>query len=292
MFQLIHGRFFPLTLAITMMLSLFGMNLSLLRISIKHSPHRFCSRNLQNLESSTATPELDWQPDYTSYKKDFPNLADSQWKQLEALSLKLYDWNTKVNLVSRKDVEFLIPNHIIPCLSMSLIRNFNKGETIIDVGTGGGLPGLPLAIACPNAQFTLVDSNSKKMMVVSDIAAILGLKNVRVICSRAEKVNETFDFMLGRAVSALPNFLSFSSHFVDGKSVAPYTSVDYQSVKGQKGGITISSGLLYLKGGSAHLFSYDILRILLSSVTGLIYGLYADDRGLTLFRPIAVILLI
>ena len=97
-----------------------------------------------------------------------------------------------------------------------------------------------------------MDSNSKKMMVVSDIATSLGLKNVRVLCSRAEKVDETFDFMLGRAVSALPNFLSFSSHFVDGRSMAVRSSVNYQSVIGQKEGIFISSGLLYLKGFITH----------------------------------------
>ena len=109
----------------------------------------------------------------------------------------------------------------------------------------GGLPGLPLAIACPNTQFTLIDSNTKKMMVVQDLADQLELKNVRVICSRAEKLNERFDFMLGRAVSNLPNFLSFSSHFVDGKSKIPLTIAEQKLVSS---GVTIGSGLLYLKG--------------------------------------------
>lgn len=252
MISLYNCRLVPAHLVVMMMLSLFGMNFSLLRTPLRKNSPGSCTRYLRNLRFATQSPELHWEPDFSTYKKDFPDLSGSQWKQLETLALKLYDWNTKVNLVSRKDVESLIPNHIIPCLSISLIRNFNKGETIIDVGTGGGLPGLPLAIACPNAQFTLVDSNSKKMMVVSDIATSLGLKNVRVLCSRAEKVNETFDFMLGRAVSALPSFLSFSSHFVDGGSMALHTSVNYRSVIGQKEGIFISSGLLYLKGDITH----------------------------------------
>lgn len=231
--------------------------------------------------SSIPSVETEWRPDYSLYKQDFPNLDASQWNQLENLSINFVDWNNKVNLVSRKDIQFLIPNHIIPCLSMSLIRNFAKGETVIDVGTGGtslyleifyysehivitkqsltshifllegGLPGLPLAIACPNTQFTLIDSNVKKMMVVQDLADSLGLKNVRVICNRAEKLDERFDFMLGRAVSNLPNFLSFSSHLVDGKSKTPLTVVEQKSISL---GITVGSGLLYLKGTLLELF--------------------------------------
>lgn len=102
-----------------------------------------------------------------------------------------------------------------------------------------------MAIACPNALFTLVDSNQKKMMVVKDIATSMGLKNVRVICCRAEVLNETFDFMLGRAVINLPFFLGFSSHFIDGKS----NSIPHKTLEVKKE-ITISSGLLYLKGNN------------------------------------------
>ena len=176
------------------------------------------------------------------YKGDFPAITNLQWKLLEALALKLYNWNAKVNLISRKDIDSLVPNHIVPCLSISQLRVFQHGETIIDVGSGGGLPGLPSAIVCPDAQFTLLDSNSKKMMVVKDIASSLGLKNVRIICDRAEKVNETFDFMLGRSVSAVPTFLGFSSQFINEKSTAvskPHAPT----------GVQIGSGLLYIKGG-------------------------------------------
>lgn len=225
-----------------------GMVQSFVNIAIKVDTFRHhLSRQKLALFSTSA-----WRPDYSPYKQDFKTITDEQWDKLDALSLKLYDWNTKVNLVSRKDVEFLIPNHVVPCLAMSLVRKFGGGETIIDVGTGGGLPGLPLAIICPDAHFTLLDSNSKKMMVVNEIANSLGLKNVNVVCSRAEKLDEKFDFLLGRAVSALPNFLSFSSHLIDGKSSV--LSKDFvgklrsESTGSDLTSVSISSGMLYLKG--------------------------------------------
>jgi 16S rRNA (guanine527-N7)-methyltransferase len=230
-----------LTSIAVVMFSLFGKGYSFFHSSIKHGVSSSYLLKFQSRRYLSSETTSNWQPDFSPYKKDFDSISEEQWDKLEELSLKLFDWNTKVNLVSRKDVEFLIPNHVIPCLSMSLIRNFKKGETVIDVGTGGGLPGLPLAIICPDAQFTLIDSNSKKMMVVNDMAASLGLKNVRVICCRAEKLTEKFDFLLGRAVSALPNFLSFSSHLIKEKSAASSTTI-------ANTGITVSSGMLYLKG--------------------------------------------
>ena len=121
-----------------------------------------------------------------------------QYDKLNQLYIITKQWNEKVNLISRKDIDYLIPNHILPSLSISLIKYFDHHDTIIDVGTGGGFPGLPLAIICPMANFTLLDSSSKKMMVVNDIVNSLELKNVKVINSRAELYRiEKYDFILG-----------------------------------------------------------------------------------------------
>ena len=183
----------------------------------------------------------DFQDELLPFKKSFQHINDEQWKQLNQLAIKLYDWNSKINLVSRKDIDSLILNHIIPSLSISLVKQFTSNEKVIDIGTGGGLPGLPMAIACPNASFTLLDSNGKKITAVKDMAESIGLKNVKTVNARAEDINETYDFMMGRAVSAVPTFLGFSSHFVNGKSQT-------KSIQSHNN-ITIKSGLLYLKGG-------------------------------------------
>ena len=136
-------------------------------------------------------------------------------------------------MISRKDIDSIVPNHIIPSMSISLVKNFGKGDSVIDVGTGGGifsydfakvksnflmlgLPGLPMAILHPEASFTLLDSNRKKMKIVSEIASptVLNLPNVRVVVSRAELHLEKYDYLLGRAVAAIPTFLGFSSHLI------------------------------------------------------------------------------
>jgi 16S rRNA (guanine527-N7)-methyltransferase len=186
---------------------------------------------------------LSWRPDFSPFKTSLPNVVASQWSELEALAAKLYEWNSKINLVSRQDVDRLVENHIMPSLAVSKVRPFAPGERVIDVGTGGGLPGLPLAIVNPEATFTLLDSNTKKMMVVEDLVAYLGLENrVKVVKGRAETHTERYDFILGRAVSAIPNFLSFSAHLL-GNNAGPGTRPVGE------GGAAISSGLLYLKGG-------------------------------------------
>ena len=179
-----------------------------------------------------------------------PEISDVQWDQLELLREKLTDWNEKVNLISRKDIDRLVPAHIIPSLAIAKIRRFDGNERVIDIGTGGGFPGLPLAIVCPDAHFTLLDSNGKKMMVVCDLAESIGLKNVNVVHGRAENSKDkTFDFLLGRAVSNLPNFLSFSSHLMTRKSLSKISF-------GPGNEVHISSGLLYIKGGD---YSQELL---------------------------------
>eukprot|EP01038_Epipyxis_sp_PR26KG_P004392 gene4392-6211_t len=166
------------------------------------------------------------------YHESF-TLNEDQWDKLTKLCENLHEWNQKVNLISRKDIEYLVPNHILPSLSMSLVVQFQSNQSVIDVGTGGGLPGIPLAIAFPDTKFTLLDSNNKKMKIVNDISKSLNLNNVRCIVSRAENFDEKFDSIVGRAVSAIPNFLSFSSHLIK----------ENNNIDNSK------TGLFYLKGG-------------------------------------------
>ena len=164
--------------------------------------------------------------DYWKGPSTFPDISSAEWTKLIEICERINEWNTKVNLVSRKDVDHLVPNHLLVSISILLIRQFSAGESIIDVGTGGGFPGLPLAILCPDAKFTLLDSNMKKMAVVNDIVKSMKLPNVEVVRARAEDVRESYDFILGRAVAAIPKFLSFSSHFLSGRSkVAKSSSI-------------------------------------------------------------------
>ena len=206
----------------------------------------FKSTSISKFRRRLSTTELN---KFSKFENSFPRISRRQWDQLNQLTELLLDWNVKVNLISRKDADLIIPNHILPCLSISHVRNFDSNERVIDVGTGGGLPGLPMAIINPNAHFTLLDSNGKKMKIVDEIASILGLQNVRVVCARAETIQEKYDFLLGRAVSAVPKFLGFSAHLLDEKSKAPFSL--------SNSGEEIKSGLLYLKGGD---FSEEIIE--------------------------------
>mmetsp|Transcript_14422 Transcript_14422/g.23936 ORF Transcript_14422/g.23936 Transcript_14422/m.23936 type:complete len:298 (-) Transcript_14422:748-1641(-) len=218
---------------------------------------------------------------FEPYQSSFPNLTVDQLDQLDQLSSQIEAWNEKVNLISRKDIDAIVPNHIVPSLSVSLVKSFESGQRIVDVGTGGGFPGLPMAIACPAASFTLLDSNTKKMKIVAEIAETLGLDNVNVVTCRAEEYDQKFDFIMGRAVSAVPKFLSFSSHFLnpdrcsgdDDDSRSAETNVDVPRA---------TSGLLYLKGGdfTGELQEARISRYSLSAVNQLVPGLESDKSVL------------
>jgi len=136
--------------------------------------------------------------------KYFPELNITQRKQLSALSELYSDWNSKINVISRKDIENIYIHHVLHSLAISKVISFAKGTQILDVGTGGGFPGIPLAIFFPQCNFTLIDSIGKKITVVNEVANSLGLLNVKGVKARAEELNGSFDFVVTRAVAPLP----------------------------------------------------------------------------------------
>ena len=165
--------------------------------------------------------------------KYFPDLTAKQVKQLNQLPDIYQDWNSKINLISRKDMEFFEERHLLHSLAIGKFLQFKAGTQILDIGTGGGFPGIPLAILFPQCDFHLVDSIGKKIKVVQDVADQLGLKNVRAEQSRVEQINESYDFIVSRAVTALPKFLGWTKN----------------KIKKKKGFNALPNGILYLKGG-------------------------------------------
>ena len=162
----------------------------------------------------------------------FPNITSEQKKQFAELEVLYKDWNEKINVISRKDMDFLYEKHILHSLGIAKIMEFAPSTKILDVGTGGGFPGIPLAILFPEAHFTLIDSIGKKITVVNAVAEEIGLKNVKAIHGRAEKLKEKFHFVVSRAVTRMPEFLIW----LKGK-------FEKQQLN------TKHNGVLYLKGG-------------------------------------------
>src|SRR6202012_1025638 len=164
--------------------------------------------------------------------KYFPGLTAQQVQQFNQLA-ELYEfWNNQINVISRKDIDQLFERHVLHSLGIAKIMPFLPGESVLDVGTGGGFPGIPLAILFPDTQFYLVDSIGKKIKVVQEVAKALGLKNVRAAHLRAEQVDEKFDFVISRAVTRLKEFY-------------PWIKDKFRGRKDNK----LNSGILYLKGG-------------------------------------------
>jgi 16S rRNA (guanine527-N7)-methyltransferase len=165
------------------------------------------------------------------YFADFNGTQLPQLKQLESL---YKDWNSKINLISRKDIDALYEKHVLHSLAIAVICNFQEGTKIIDIGTGGGFPGIPLAIFFPDVDFLLVDSIGKKIKVVQEVAKVIGLKNVTAIHSRVEEIKgKTFDYAVSRAVAPLGDLWKWINPMIR---------------KGQKSD-EFPNGLLCLKGG-------------------------------------------
>ena len=162
----------------------------------------------------------------------FNQLTEKQKNQIEKL-FKVYSyWNAQINVISRKDLDEFYERHVLHSLAIAKVINFSPSSNILDIGTGGGFPGIPLAILFPDCKFTLVDSIGKKIKVVQEVAEELGLSNVTAIKSRAEDIDEKFDFIVSRAVTEMPKFLTWTKDKISTK---------------QKN--ELKNGILYLKGG-------------------------------------------
>lgn len=162
----------------------------------------------------------------------FTDLSPEQIRQFAALETLYETWNAQINVISRKDTPFFYERHVLHSLAIAKIVQFLPGSAVLDIGTGGGFPGIPLAILFPEVQFHLVDSIGKKIKVVQEVVASLGLLNVKASHARAETIKERYDFIVSRAVTQMPVFLTW----VKGKSA-------------KKNQHSVKNGVLYLKGG-------------------------------------------
>lgn len=164
--------------------------------------------------------------------KHFPDMTELQITQFKRLDSLYREWNSKINVISRKDIDSLYTKHVLHSLGMAKVMEFKPGALVMDVGTGGGFPGIPLAILFPDTNFYLIDVIAKKIKVVQEVANGLGLKNVKAEQMRAENVKQDFDFIVSRAVTNMPDFVKW----VRGK------------IKKEQNH-DLPNGILYLKGG-------------------------------------------
>ncbi|MDY3266406.1 MAG: 16S rRNA (guanine(527)-N(7))-methyltransferase RsmG [Phocaeicola sp.] len=164
--------------------------------------------------------------------KYFPNLSEVQKQQYQALYDLYADWNSKINVISRKDIVNLYEHHVLHSLGIAKIINFRPGTSVMDLGTGGGFPGIPLAIMFPETKFHLVDSIGKKVKVATEIANAIGLKNVTTRHCRAEEEKQLFDFVVSRAVMPLTDLLKIIRKNIKTEQINP-----------------LPNGLICLKGG-------------------------------------------
>ncbi|UMB59251.1 16S rRNA (guanine(527)-N(7))-methyltransferase RsmG [Lutibacter sp. A80] len=186
----------------------------------------------------------------------FPNITETQKKQFSKLEELYKFWNAQINVISRKDIDELYTKHVLHSLGIAKVQAFKPGTKVLDVGTGGGFPGIPLAILFPETSFYLVDSIGKKIKVVNEVATALDLKNVKAEQIRAENVKGEFDFIVSRAVTKMDDFVKWTR-----KKIA------------KKQHHEIKNGILYLKGG-------DLTDELANFSNATLYNLtdYFDDE--------------
>lgn len=194
------------------------------RENVKADRVIFCNFEKHKLQNTLS--------DLTRIFQYFPGLTDTQQEQLAQLFSLYADWNAKINVVSRKDMDHFYINHVLHSLGIAKVVKFLPGADVLDVGTGGGFPGIPLAILFPETQFHLVDSIGKKIMVVEAVARALALKNVRAQQIRAEQVRGQYDFVVSRAVTRMKEFYGWVQGRVKRESRHE-----------------LFNGILYLKGG-------------------------------------------
>ena len=171
---------------------------------------------------------------WSTLRRWFPEFHEEVWEKLRAYAALLREWNQKINLVSRKDIDRLETKHLAHCLTITKFLRLMPKARLLDAGTGGGLPGIPLAICYPQAQFTLLDSTAKKIVAVENMIEEIGLGNAETRCNRVEKLpsRKSYDFVIGRGVSSLQNFFKWTSDKI---------------AKGERH--SPANGILYLKGG-------------------------------------------
>ena len=165
-------------------------------------------------------------------QKYFPHLTALQAEQFAQLEVLYNDWNAKINVISRKDIQNLYEHHVLHSLGIAKVVNFKDGTTVMDLGTGGGFPGIPLAILFPNVQFHLVDSIGKKVKVANEVARAIGLKNVKFSHARAEEIKEQYDFVVTRAVMPMVDLVKVAKKNI--------SKVQHNAVP---------NGIIALKGG-------------------------------------------
>ena len=187
---------------------------------------------MNTTEQTSSLPSAGGENGVKLLLKYFPDLPEEQRKQFAALYELYIDWNSKINVISRKDIENLYEHHVLHSLGIARVIRFRAGSSVMDLGTGGGFPGIPLAILFPDTKFHLVDSIGKKVRVATEVANAIGLKNVTFRHARAEEEKQTFDFVVSRAVMPLADLIKIIR-----KNISP---------KQQN---ALPNGLICLKGG-------------------------------------------